>query len=127
RPSRSCHCEGGSFTKLGPMPASLQNDAVDGAIGDRLGATIGVRRSVLAYRSRRGDKTGGMSSVRQALQSLLANLLADPSVAQGYTLASMAFGGAVEVTLERGGAGFVVWLRPSDDNTGCYRQTSLFK
>ena len=82
---------------------------------------------MLAYRSRRGDKTGGMSSVRQALQSLLTSLLADPSVGQGYTLASMAFGGAIEVTLEQGGAGFVVWLRPSDDNTGCYRQTSRFK
>jgi hypothetical protein len=68
-----------------------------------------------------------MSNARQTLQALLAESLADPSVQRGYALTAISFGDAVEITLEKGGAMFVVWLRPASDESAYYKQTARLK
>jgi glycosyltransferase involved in cell wall biosynthesis len=40
---------------------------------------------------------------------------------------SVFFGPSVEVTAEKGGAPFALWLRPAHDDTGSYRQTAALK
>jgi hypothetical protein len=63
--------------------------------------------------------------VRQSLHALLHETT-QASAALGYTLATISFGARVEVTLEKGGATFVLWLTPRSDEQHCYRKTARF-
>ncbi len=65
------------------------------------------------------------STVRQSLHALLEETIAASS-AFGYALNAMSFGEAVDVTLEKAGATFVLWLRPGSDEARCYRKTARF-
>lgn len=67
------------------------------------------------------------SALRQSLEGLLGELFRESAAATGYTLDTIAYGDAVEVALHKGEARFVVWLRPSSDATGSYKQTARFK
>ena len=67
-----------------------------------------------------------MSNARETLEATLVDLLA-VLPGGGYTLAGLAFGEAVEATLRKDGASFIVWLRPVQGATECYRQTVRFK
>jgi len=66
------------------------------------------------------------STVRQSLETLLAETVAESS-ALGYAVAAVSFGDPCEVTLEKHGATFVVWLKPAGDAGPCYRNTARFK
>ena len=68
-----------------------------------------------------------MSRARQTFEALLVELLADPSSAAGYALTAISFGASVEITLDKGGAMFVVWLRPAGDQTASYTRTARLK
>lgn len=68
-----------------------------------------------------------MSDPRQTLRALLDATLADPTTACGYALGGISFGRAVEITLRKGAATFVVWLTPATDPTACYKRTARFK
>jgi hypothetical protein len=68
-----------------------------------------------------------VSAARQALEALLRDALADPSVASGYAIRSIAFGETAEVSLEKGGATFVLWVRSTADEGPFYAKTRHFK
>jgi glycosyltransferase involved in cell wall biosynthesis len=67
------------------------------------------------------------STARQSLDALLAETIAAGASTIGYAVKTVAFGESFEVTLEKGGSGFVVWVRPAIDDTPCDRQTIRFK
>jgi hypothetical protein len=66
-----------------------------------------------------------MSDPRRTLRTLLDATLADTSTACAYALSGLSFGRAVEITLQKGAATFVVWLTPAADATA-YRRTARF-
>jgi glycosyltransferase involved in cell wall biosynthesis len=64
--------------------------------------------------------------VRRALRAAVDEALtANP--AYGYQIKSAFYGEAVELTLEKNGAPFAVWLRPAHDDTAAFRQTAGLK
>ena len=68
-----------------------------------------------------------MSAIRQALEALVSETLADRTGATGYAVTAVAFSQAVEITLEKGDARFAIWLRPASHESSSYRQTARFK
>jgi hypothetical protein len=69
----------------------------------------------------------GSAAIRASLEALLAGLVASPSSGFGYAVAALAYGTSCEVTLEKGGATFVLWIRSASDAGPCYRSTVRFK
>lgn len=67
------------------------------------------------------------TTVRQSLTALLDDTVTDPASAFGYRIATVFFGETCEVTLEKQGASFVLWLRPANDAGPCYQSTARFK
>ena len=67
------------------------------------------------------------SAVRQSLDALLKETVASAAAASGYRLSDISFGETVEVTLEKGGATFVWWLRSANDRARCFKSTAHFK
>ena len=68
-----------------------------------------------------------MSTARLTLQRLVADTVADPVTGHGYEATHVDFGKRIEITLTKSGAQFVVWLRPADHPSACYRQTGRLK
>jgi len=68
-----------------------------------------------------------MTSVRQSFEALVADVVAASRPRCGYGLGAIAYRHAVEITLEKGGAAFVVWLRRAEEDTRSYRRTARFK
>lgn len=66
------------------------------------------------------------SALRQSLELLLSDILRG-APDKGYALGPITYSDAVEVTLHKGDARFIVWLRPASDQGGAYRQTTHFK
>ena len=66
------------------------------------------------------------ATVRQSLNTLLEKTVIDASPALGYALTAISFGETVEVTLEKAGATFVLWLKPVSADAKCYRKTARF-
>jgi hypothetical protein len=67
-----------------------------------------------------------MSHIRESLQALVAKTLREPTAAHGYSLAAISFARTVELTLEKDGAAFVVWLEEASEEKCCYRRTRHF-
>jgi hypothetical protein len=61
------------------------------------------------------------------LSTALAKLVDTPAASAGYQLVDISGGRAVELVLEKGGARFVLWLRPKGAESQSYRQTERFK
>ena len=68
-----------------------------------------------------------MSDARQALEALIDETLAGPAASLGYARGDITFARSIDVVLHKGGATFVVWLKPAAEDTGSYRQTAYFK
>src|SRR5262245_8878839 len=68
-----------------------------------------------------------MLRVRLKFQALVGDTLADPASGYGYQATNLEFGECVEITLEKDGSQFVIWLRPAEHATACYRQIGRFK
>jgi len=67
------------------------------------------------------------SPLRQSLHTLLSDAIAATSSTLGYDIAAITFGEAIEVTLDKAGATFVLWLKSAGDTTACFKSTKLFK
>lgn len=67
------------------------------------------------------------AELRQSLEVMIGDVLRRSSIETGYALRSIGYGDAVAVTLHKGDAPFVVWLRPASNPSASYRQTALFK
>jgi hypothetical protein len=68
-----------------------------------------------------------MPAVRQSLEELITGAVAAAASRSGYALTAVSFGHALEVTFEKAGAAFVLWLTPISGGEPCYRQTLRFK
>lgn len=66
------------------------------------------------------------STSRDRLQTFVSEEIVPLVAPFGYSVGAVRFADAVELTLEHGGRQFVVWLRPADDSTRCYRRTARF-
>lgn len=67
------------------------------------------------------------ATARRSLDALLAQTIRDSSATYGYAATAMSFGETFEVTLEKDGTSFVLWVKPASDQAPCYRQTTRFK
>jgi hypothetical protein len=64
---------------------------------------------------------------RESLETFIADELGRLAARFGYAIGEVRFADAVEITLEHGGARFVVWLRPAGDDGSYYRKTARFR
>jgi hypothetical protein len=67
------------------------------------------------------------SKVRELLETFISKTLADSSSSFGYAVTSVSIDESIEITLGKGQATFVLWLRPVADEGPCYRSTARFK
>ncbi len=67
------------------------------------------------------------SPLRQSLHAVLGGAIAASSSTLGYNMAAITFGEAIEVTIDKAGATFVLWLKSARDATACFKSTKLFK
>lgn len=57
----------------------------------------------------------------------LTDILAAPCAESGYAVTAVSLTGAVEISLAKGGATFVLWLKPASDAGAAYRTTARLR
>lgn len=67
------------------------------------------------------------ADVRRSLCALLESVVADPSTAFGYRFGGITFGKRIEVTVEKQGATFVLWLEDAREDAPCFSKTAHFR
>lgn len=110
--------------------------AIDARTGSPCGPADGVGSAIVLLCCARLDygkrvsgtePAGVRSALRQSFETLFAKPLEQSLGETGYALDSFAYGDALEVTLRKGDARFVMWLRPAHSASASYRQTARFK